>query len=73
MPVEEEELLPIASADQGEVIFFDDGFNEEKFQDYFRFDIKTTYKVNKDKVMHEFGLDLVNLTSAKNIWLFYPQ
>ena len=58
---------PVASADQGEVIFFDDGFNEEKFQDYFRFDIKTTYKVNKDKVMHEFGLDLVNLTSAKNI------
>ena len=41
--------------------------NEDKFQDYFRFDIKTTYKVNKEKVMHEFGLDLVNLTSAKNI------
>ena len=57
----------VASAEQGEVIFQDEGFNEDKFKDYFRFDIKTTYKINKEKVTHEIGVDLVNLTGAQNI------
>ena len=58
---------PIASAEQGEVIFQDDGFNDFQFKDYFRFDIKTTYKINKENITHEIGIDLVNLTGAKNI------
>ena len=61
------EVDPIASAEQGEVIFKDKGFNEDKFKDYFRFDIKTTFKINQEAVTHEIGIDLVNLTSAKNI------
>ena len=56
-----------ASASQGEVIFLDEGFNEDKFKDYFRFDIKTTFKINQNNVTHEIGLDLVNLTGAQNI------
>ena len=28
----------------------DKGGNEDKFKDYFRFDIKTTYKINKENV-----------------------
>ena len=58
---------PIASAEQGEVIFQDAGFNESQFKDYFRFDIKTTFKINQEKVTHEIGIDLVNLTNAENI------
>jgi len=58
---------PTASAEQGEVIFQDAEFNEDQFKDYFRFDVKTTYKINKEKVTHEIGIDLVNLTSSKNI------
>jgi hypothetical protein len=58
---------PTASAEQGEVIFQDAEFNESQFKDYFRFDVKTTYKINKEKVTHEVGIDLVNLTSSKNI------
>ena len=57
----------VASNEQGEVIFLDEGFNEDKFKDYFRFDIKTTFKINQETVTHEIGIDLVNLTSAKNI------
>lgn len=57
----------IASAEQGEVIFQDNGFNESQFKDYFRFDIKTTYKINKSNITHEIGIDLVNVTSSKNI------
>ena len=61
------EVDPESSAEQGEVIFKDEGFNEDKFKDYFRFDIKTTFKINQEAVTHEIGIDLVNLTSAKNI------
>ena len=50
-----------------QVIFQDDGFNDFQFKDYFRFDIKTTYKINKENITHEIGIDLVNLTGAKNI------
>lgn len=57
----------VASNEQGEVIFLDEEFNEDKFKDYFRFDIKTTFKINQEAVTHEIGIDLVNLTSAKNI------
>jgi len=46
---------PTTSADQGEVIFLDANFNEDKFKDYFRFDIKTTYKINQEKVTNEIG------------------
>ena len=60
-------LDPILSEQQGEVIFKDEGFNESQFKDYFRFDIKTTYKINKKKITHEIGLDLVNISGAENI------
>jgi hypothetical protein len=52
---------------QGEVIFQDEGFNESQFQDYFRFDIKTTFKINQKKITHEIGVDLVNITNQSNI------
>lgn len=61
---------PIASQEQGEVIFQDDGFNDDKFRDYFRADLKFTYKVNRTKATHEFGLDLVNIFATKNILSF---
>ena len=52
---------------QGEVIFQDDGFNDDQFPDYFRFDIKTTFKINQKNITHEIGLDLVNVTNQENI------
>ena len=61
---------PIASAQQGEVIFQDAGFNEDKFRDYFRADLKFTYKVNRDRATHELGIDLVNILGTKNILSF---
>jgi hypothetical protein len=34
---------------------------------YFRLDLKVVWKLNGNKVTHEIGLDLVNLTGQKNI------
>ena len=55
------------SSIQGEVIFEDEGFNEKQFPEYFRFDIKTTFKINQKNITHELGVDLVNITDQANI------
>ena len=39
-----------ASGSQGEVVFLDEGFNEDKLKGSFRFDIKTTFKLNQNDV-----------------------
>ncbi|NOQ74515.1 MAG: hypothetical protein GQ574_21065 [Crocinitomix sp.] len=50
-----------------EIIYLDEGYNDNRFKDYFRFDTKVNYTVNAKKVTHEFGLDLVNLLNTQNI------
>jgi hypothetical protein len=57
----------IASAFEGEVIYLDQNYNKYQFQNYFRADLKITYKRNAKKTTHEIGLDLVNLLGTQNI------
>ncbi len=61
------EVDTLASNQQGEVIFTDNNFNAYQFRDYFRMDVKLSYKANAKKVTHEIGLDLVNLLGTQNI------
>jgi hypothetical protein len=56
-----------ASIAQQEIIYLDDGYNEQQFADYFRADFKLSYKYNAKKVTHEFSLDIVNLLGTKNL------
>ena len=49
------------------IIFLDEGYNENRFRDYFRLDLKVNYTLNSPKVTHEFGLDLVNVLGTDNI------
>lgn len=62
-----------------ELVFQDQGFNSRQFPDYFRLDAKVNWRFNANKVMHEIGLDLLNITGRQNILglayapdLFYP-
>ena len=50
-----------------EIVFLDEGYNENRFRDYFRLDLKVNYTLNSPKVTHEFGLDLVNVLGTDNI------
>ena len=50
-----------------EVIYSDSLYNERQFQDYFRADLKISWKYNSKKATHEIGLDLVNLLNTKNL------
>ena len=50
-----------------EIIFQDTMFNDLQFRDYFRADLKISWRKNADRVTHEFGLDLVNILGTKNL------
>lgn len=52
---------------QKEIIFADSAYNELRFPNYFRLDLKVNYTINAKKTTHEFGLDLVNLLDTPNV------
>jgi hypothetical protein len=56
-----------ASNLQGEVVYLDENYNEYQFRNYFRADVKLTFKANAKKVTHEVGIDLVNVLGTQNI------
>ncbi|MEZ4688288.1 MAG: TonB-dependent receptor [Bacteroidia bacterium] len=50
-----------------ELLDYDHAF-EERFTPYFRLDTKFGFRLNKQKVSHQFFLDLQNVTAHKNIF-----
>lgn len=50
-----------------EIIFQDSLYNDLQFKDYFRMDLKISWRMNANKVTHEIGLDLVNIFNTKNL------
>ena len=50
-----------------EIIFQDSLFNEFTFRDYFRVDLKVSWRLNANKTTHEIGLDLVNVLNTNNL------
>lgn len=56
-----------ASALAGSEVYIDTLRNTLKFRDYFRLDLKISYKLNKRNLTHEIALDLVNILNNKNI------
>ncbi|MCO5260589.1 MAG: TonB-dependent receptor [Crocinitomicaceae bacterium] len=50
-----------------ELVFVDEGFNSRRFKNYFRLDLKLSWKYNARKLTHEIGLDLVNILNTKNV------
>lgn len=50
-----------------ELVYRDEGFNERQFYDYFRADLKVSWKMNAKRSTHEIGLDLVNVCNSKNL------
>jgi outer membrane receptor protein involved in Fe transport len=56
-----------ATEDLKEIVFQDSLFNERQFADYFRFDLKISWRLNAKKTAHEIGLDLVNVLNTSNL------
>ena len=45
----------------------DSAFNDRQFKDYFRLDLKVSWRMNAKKMTHEIGVDLVNVTNNRNL------
>ncbi|MGI8893349.1 MAG: TonB-dependent receptor domain-containing protein, partial [Bacteroidia bacterium] len=58
---------PVASALANELITIDTLTNTLRFDDYFRVDLKISWKLNAEKVTHEIALDLVNIFNKRNV------
>lgn len=56
-----------ASNVAGEIIAVDSLCNSKQFHNYFRWDLNIGLKVNRKKLTHEIGLDLINILNTKNI------
>jgi hypothetical protein len=50
-----------------EVVYADATVNTRQFRPYLRADLKLAYRWNRPRVMHEFAVDLVNVTGHRNI------
>jgi hypothetical protein len=50
-----------------ELVYLDSLFNERQFYDYFRADLKISWKLNAKRTTHEIGLDLVNVANSRNL------
>lgn len=50
-----------------DLIYRDSMFNELQFKDYFRMDLKISWRMNAKAMTHEIGLDLVNILGTKNL------
>jgi hypothetical protein len=60
--------VDVAATNQNyDLTFLDSAFNTRQFRDYFRLDLKISWRLNTAKMTHEIGLDLVNLLGTKNI------
>jgi len=58
----------VRSVQNGQTEYFSEQAYTLKYKDYFRTDIRISYRVNKKKVTEEFALDIDNIFNTKNIW-----
>lgn len=56
-----------ASGKAQDVVFDDASRNTMQFRPYQRFDIKTEYKINRNRLTHTIAVDLVNVFGIENI------
>jgi Carboxypeptidase regulatory-like domain len=57
----------VQSATSGNTFFKDADAFTQRFPNYYRPDIKISYRLNKGKVSHEFGVNIDNFINRKNV------
>ncbi len=50
-----------------EIIWEDEGLNTLQFDPYFRADVRVAFRLNRERLSHEFAIDFVNATNRQNI------
>ncbi len=57
-----------ASMDKGETVYYEKLAYADRMPDYFRTDLRFSWKVNKGRTTSTFALDIQNVTNTKNIY-----
>ena len=57
-----------ASIESNQTEYIWDKAYDQKFDDYFRLDLRISFKLNSKKISQEWAMDLQNLTNHKNIY-----
>lgn len=57
------------SIQKGETVYNYDNIFASRYKDYFRCDLRISFKMNKTKCSQEWALDMQNLTNQKNIYM----
>lgn len=52
-----------------EAVYLENEAFSQQLNDYFRTDIKISYRMNRKKTTHEFSLDLQNVTNNQNVFM----
>jgi hypothetical protein len=63
------EVDKAASDAAQDVVYINETVNTIQLKPYFRADLKLAYRWNRPKTLHEFSIDLVNITNRKNLLL----
>ena len=59
----------VAASDlRGDLVEDDSKRHTLRLDDYFRLDAKLNYKMQRKKVTHEIGIDIVNVTNKDNVF-----
>ena len=58
----------VASQSAGEAVYITEKSFDSKLDDYFRTDLKLTYKINGKKINQEWNVDLRNVFNRKNVF-----
>ena len=61
-PIDEAETLA-----QNQLVYLEDKSYSEKHKDYFRIDLKLSYRLSMGKVVQEYAFEVQNLTNNKNV------
>jgi hypothetical protein len=56
------------SQQAGEAVYINDQAFSTQLRDYFRTDVKFSFRMNRKKTTHEFSLDLQNFTNNQNVF-----
>ncbi len=63
--------LEATRANDGREVYLEDRAYSERYEEYFRLDVKFGFRINskKSKVSHQFFVDLQNVTDRENVFL----
>lgn len=57
-----------SSIKEGQAVYFENEAFSKQYADYFRTDIKISFRSNKGRITQEWALDIQNVTNTKNIF-----